>query len=85
MLVILSRCRIDVQMSSVAEIEAALPALTLEGLRQLECALRRIQSERVQSPAANPRLAAFDALQRSLALDDEKARGWEQSIREARR
>ena len=75
-------------MSTLAEIEAALPELTAQELRQVERLLRSVQS--VPRPltelrTGNPRLAAFEALQKRLGLDEAKARAWQENVREARR
>ena len=35
--------------------------------------------------AWNSRLAAFEALQKQLALDETKARAWQEKVRESRR
>ena len=74
-------------MSTLAEIEEALPKLTSEELLRVEAALRRIQRGQAASPApkGNPRLQALDTLQARLALDAHKAGAWVAAVREARR
>ena len=71
-------------MSTVAEIEAVLPGLTMQELLQVESVLKKVQRQRA-ARQANPRLAAFEALQKSLALDEAKALAWQQKVRDARR
>ena len=74
-------------MSTLAEIEEALPKLTSGELLRVEAVLRRIQREQGASPAlkGNPRLRALDALQARLALDSRKADAWVAAVHEARR
>ena len=74
-------------MSTLAEIEEALPKLTGEELLRVEEMLHRIQRGKADSPTAkgNPRLQALDALQSRLALDAHKADAWVSAVREARR
>ncbi len=74
-------------MSTLAEIEEALPKLTGEELLRVEAMLHRIQREKTDTQAAkgNPRLQALDALQSRLGLDAHKADAWAAAVREARR
>ena len=74
-------------MSTLAEIEEALPKLTSGELLRVAAVLRRLQREQTASPASkgNPRLRALDALQRRLALDARKADAWVAAVHEARR
>lgn len=74
-------------MSTVAEIEAALPELSAEELRRVEAVLRRLQSRLSEAASAqgNPRLKALDALQARLTLDSEKVDAWVAVVQEARR
>ena len=74
-------------MSTLAEIQSALPRLTLAELRHVEEEVHRLQTRDagriVQSE--NARVAALDALQASLRLDAHRAAEWTQVIRAARR
>ncbi|MEO6787277.1 MAG: hypothetical protein ABI318_14185 [Chthoniobacteraceae bacterium] len=74
-------------MSTVTEIEAALPALSAEDLRRVEEAVHRVQEQNAKpNPAeAERRLQAFRALQKSLALDDRKVAEWIAMVRDSRR
>ena len=74
-------------MSTLAEIEAALPELSAEELRRVEAVLRRLQSRlsETASVQGNPRLKALDALQARLTLDSEKVDAWVAVVQEARR
>ena len=74
-------------MSTVTEIEAALPALSAEDLRRVEEAVHRVQEQNTKpNPAeVERRLRALDALQKSLALDDRKAAEWIATVRDSRR
>ncbi len=74
-------------MSTLAEIEAALPELSAEELRRVEALLHRLQNRPVEaaSTLGNPRLKALDALQSRLALDSDKADAWVAVVQEARR
>jgi hypothetical protein len=71
-------------MSTVAEIEAVLPGLTMQELLHVESLLRKMQRRHTAS-GANPRLAALEALQKSLALDEAKTRAWQKKVQDARR
>ena len=71
-------------MSTVAEIAAVLPGLTMQELLEVESVLKKAQRQHA-ARHANPRLAAFEALQKSLALDESKSRAWQEKVREARR
>ena len=75
------------RMSTITEIEEALPELSAEELRRVETVIRRLQSRLVEaaSTAGNPRLRALDALQSRLALDSDKADAWVAVVQEARR
>lgn len=75
------------RMSTLAEIEAALPELSAEELRRVEALLHRLQNRPVEaaSTPGNPRLKALDALQSRLALDSDKADAWVAVVQEARR
>ena len=74
-------------MSTVTEIEAALPALSVEELRRVEEAVHRTQEQKARPDPAEVerRLRALDALQKSLALDDRKAAEWIATVRDSRR
>ena len=74
-------------MSTVTEIEAALPALSAEDLRRVEEAVHRVQEQKTKpNPAeVERRLNAFRALQKSLALDDRKVAEWIAMVRDSRR
>ncbi len=72
-------------MSTLAEIEEALPKLTKEELLRVEALLRRIQRGQAAAPKGNPRLQALDTLQARLALDAHKVEAWVAAVREARR
>ena len=74
-------------MSTVTEIEAALPALSAEDLRRVEEAVHRVQEQNTKpNPAeVERRLQAFRALQKSLALDDRKVAAWIAMVRDSRR
>ena len=74
-------------MSTITEIEEALPEHSAEELRRVETVLRRLQSRLVEaaSTAGNPRLRALDALQSRLGLDSDKADAWVAVVQEARR
>ena len=74
-------------MSTVTEIEAALPALSVEELRLVEEAVHRTQDQKARPDPAEVerRLRALDALQNSLALDDRKVAEWIATVRESRR
>jgi hypothetical protein len=69
-------------MSTVAEIEEALPGLTFQDLDRVEAALRRARASK--AVASNPRLVALENLQRRLALDDHKVAQWKAAIQDAR-
>lgn len=73
-------------MSTVNEIEAALPALSPDDLRRIEAAVHRAQREQAGTLEAqvNPRLRALDTLQTRLALDDRMAKDWIARVRDAR-
>ncbi len=74
-------------MSTVNEIEAALPTLSPDDLRRVEAAVHRARQQQGTSLAreAHPRLRALDALQARLSLDDRKADAWIARVRDARR
>jgi hypothetical protein len=72
-------------MSTVAEIEEALPLLTSEDLDRVEAALQRARASQGKTAAANPRLEAFYALKDSLALTDESVAEWKAAIQDSRR
>ncbi|HYR58744.1 MAG TPA: hypothetical protein VEO95_08955 [Chthoniobacteraceae bacterium] len=75
-------------MSTVSEIEAALPTLSPEELRRLEAAVHRVQQRQriAASPAkSNPRLHALDVLQGRLALDARKTEAWIATVKDSRR
>jgi hypothetical protein len=74
-------------MSTVTEIEAALPTLSAEELRRIEAAVHRVQRQQTAASQAksNPRLRALDALQARLALDAHKAETWIAKVQDARR
>ena len=74
-------------MSTVTEIEAALPALSTGELRRVEEAVHRAQEQKARPDPAEVerRLRALDALQKSLALDDRKVAEWIATVRDSRR
>ena len=74
-------------MSTVTEIEAALPTLSVEELRHVEKAVHRAQEQKAKPDPAEVerRLRALDALQKSLALDDRKVAEWIAIVRDSRR
>ena len=74
-------------MSTVTEIEAALPALSAGELRRVEEAVHRAQEQKARPDPAEVerRLRALDALQKSLALDDRKPAEWIATVRDSRR
>ena len=74
-------------MSTVTEIEAALPTLSSEDLRLVEAAVHRAQRQQGTTSAtkSNPRLRALDVLQTRLALDARKAETWIAEVQDARR
>lgn len=74
-------------MSTVTEIEAALPTLSSDDLRRIEAAVHRAQRQQGTTSTAksNPRLRALDALQARLRLDARKAETWIAKVQDARR
>ena len=72
-------------MSTVAEIEAALPELSAEELRRVEALLHRLQSQPSSERKNNPRIDALNALQVRLGLDEQKTAAWEAVARDSRR
>lgn len=74
-------------MSTVTEIEAALPTLSSEDLRRIGAAVHRAQQQQGTTSTAksNPRLRALDTLQTRLALDAHKAETWIAKVQDARR
>lgn len=72
-------------MSTLAEIEEALPKLTKEELLRVVALLRRIQRGQAAAREGNPRLQALDTLQARLSLDAQKAEAWAAAVHEARR
>jgi vacuolar-type H+-ATPase subunit E/Vma4 len=74
-------------MSTVTEIEAALPTLSAEELRHVEKAVHRTQQQQSKPDPAEVerRLQAFRALQKSLALDSRKVAEWIATVRDSRR
>ena len=72
-------------MSTVAEIEAALPELSPEELRRVEVLLHQLQQRQSTALPKNPRLQALDALQARLALDGQKADAWAAVAKDSRR
>ncbi len=69
-------------MSTLAEIEEAIEHLPAEQLPRVEAVLRRRMQAREGVADA---VAALDALQSHLALDDRKSRDWRDAVWEARR
>lgn len=69
-------------MSMLAEVEAALETLPRKEQEPLYVHLG-VRLETL--PPVKARLAALDALQSSLALDERKSRGWRDAVQEARR
>ena len=74
-------------MSTLAEIESAVASLPRAEKEQLHARLGVELKKEIAAAATNPdgRLAALEALQRSLNLDDYKVRAWQALIRDARR
>lgn len=72
-------------MSTVAEIEAALPELSPQELHRVEVLLHQLQQRQSTILPKNPRLEALDALQARLALDGQKADAWVAAAKDSRR
>lgn len=74
-------------MNTLTEIEAAVATLPREEKEQLHARLGVELKREIAAGATNPdgRLAALEALQKSLNLDDYKVRAWQALIRDARR
>lgn len=72
-------------MSTLAEIEAAVATLPRAEQEQLHARLTERLARKPASKDPTEWLANLKALQKSLALDDQKARAWEETIRDARR
>ena len=74
-------------MSTLTEIEAAVATLPRAEKEQLPARLGVELKKEIAAAATNPggRLAALEALQKSLNLDECKAQAWQSLIRAARR
>ena len=74
-------------MSTLAEIEAAVATLPRAEKEQLHARLGVELKREIAAAATNPdgRLAALEALQKSLDFDEDKVRAWQALIRDARR
>ena len=72
-------------MSTLAEIEAAVAALPQTEQEALNARLTARLQRKPASKDPAVWLANLEALQKSLALDDEKVRAWKETIRDARR
>ena len=72
-------------MSTVAEIEAALPDLSPQELHRVEVLLHQLQQRQSTALPKKPRLEALDALQVRLALDAQKADAWVAAVKDSRR